>query len=1004
MNVGRISFMDQGIENLRAGLVANQANEYQLRWLRVILWVNILVLSLLWGWAWLTAVSSVTTWIIFAFLLAGMVAQGLVYRQRLHAAVLLLVLGCYLGLTLNLYWSTQFWVLSVLGNWGLITLGYLFGTHRLAGGFTAVVVLTPPLIWLLPGSALTAVPLSLLLLLGALTIGHAALLYWLSCDMRTSSAQAHSTSRELVYHKRLLEDINTRLEKRVAERTAALAETNDKLLDSVEEYQAAMKELRLLESALKHTGDAVVLIKRHDSGELFLQYANSAVTNLFGYAPEAVLGQSPRILFDPLPPEFETDDIPTAAVSREMTIERKNGSELWVEMTLTAVLTSIPGKYWVAVLRDISQRKQVEQQLRLMESVATKTHNGVIILDTADPHPQIAYVNDGFQKLTGYALNTAVGQTLNWLYGPTTAPDTIYSVTEALRHAQPLTAELAIYRHDQTPVWCTLNLTPVHDDTDTLSHWVAIMTDISNRKELDEQLLLLNAVVANATEGVIITKVTPDDSVITYVNQAFAHITGQEIDDMIGHNVQELIATYADPDTIKAWMNSYDQHHNNMLETRLVRADGSTFWGQLMMWPIYQQTEATALEPVEYWVTMIRDVTAAHEMEEKFNQAQKLEAIGRLAGGVAHDFNNLLTILLSYSDHLLYMDDMPEAAESYLKAMYKASKQAANLTRQLLAFSRRQVTRLERLQLNDLMRDMERMISRLIGEDINIQLQLDPDLHPITADAGQLQQILMNLAVNARDAMPNGGTLTVQTANVTLYEQSKTPLSLPPGDYITWSIRDSGEGMSDETIARIFEPFFTTKAVDKGTGLGLSTVYGIVQQSGGDIRVSSELDKGTVFTIFLPRAHAGDVDGEAWPLLPEEMAEDNRATAVAPRRTILVVEDEEEVRVIIASILDSHGYNVLVATDGDDAWQLYQQHTDKIDLLLTDVVMPHLSGPELVNQIKATGRHLPVLYMTGYPQDFITTYGPVDQQHILNKPFTSADLLVSVQQHVASRT
>ncbi|MCA9981864.1 MAG: PAS domain-containing protein, partial [Anaerolineales bacterium] len=461
-----------------------------------------------------------------------LIGEWLLYRRQLKPAYYLLVVSFYIVLTINLYLSATVWFLSIIGYFGLITLSFLFSERSQGVFLTAVIVLTIFIFhFFIPTTAYLPPPAVTFSVACAIPL-HAIIIFWLTQVLSQGFQQAQKQSealtmvnQELAHHKHLLE-------KHVQERTAELAATNDKLQLTVEEYRSLVKELRLLESAVEHTSDAIVLINtRFDTGQAkhYLQYINPAFTRLLGYAPADVLGQSPEVLFGPektavLLSLLTSTSLPPEGLTEELVIARQNDTELWVEVNFTAVWQNHQLDYWVAVLRDISQRKQVEQQLRLMESVATKTHNGVAILDTSLPQPQMAYVNDGFCRLTGHTADTAVGKTLDWLYGPATNPDTSRQIQDATNNHSPLTAELVLYRQDNTPIWCALNLTPVFNHDNELTHWVTILTDISHRKELDEQLLMLNAVVANATEGVVITKIqadTPDQNIVTYVNQAF---------------------------------------------------------------------------------------------------------------------------------------------------------------------------------------------------------------------------------------------------------------------------------------------------------------------------------------------------------------------------------------------------------------------------------------------------------------------------------------------------
>ena len=375
-----------------------------------------------------------------------------------------------------------------------------------------------------------------------------------------------------------------------------------------------------------------------------------------------------------------------------------------------------------------------------------------------------------------------------------------------------------------------------------------------------------------------------------------------------------------------------------------------------------------------------RDVTERRDLEEQLRQAQKMEAIGRLAGGVAHDFNNLLTVITGHSDLLLSMPDLSEDDRESITAIQEAGERAAALTRQLLGFSRQTMLQPKVLDVNEVVEETGKMLRRLIGEDILFTTLLAPDLSHVKVDPGQLDQVLMNLAINARDAMPRGGALTVETANVVLDESYKDILlNCQPGPHVMLAMTDNGCGMTRDIQARVFEPFFTTKKPGKGTGLGLAMVFGIVQQSGGCIHVYSEPGSGSTFRIYLPAADEPIADAG-----DPAVAVDLRGT-----ETILLVEDDEAVRRLALRCLEMNGYTALTAVDGTDALRVVADHTGPLDLVLTDVVMPNMGGPELVRGLRAQIPELKVLFTSGYTDDAVVRHGLLQANvAFLQKPYT----------------
>jgi two-component system cell cycle sensor histidine kinase/response regulator CckA len=392
-------------------------------------------------------------------------------------------------------------------------------------------------------------------------------------------------------------------------------------------------------------------------------------------------------------------------------------------------------------------------------------------------------------------------------------------------------------------------------------------------------------------------------------------------------------------------------------------------------------------------VATLRDVTREVQLEEQFQQAQKMEALGRLAGGIAHDFNNLLTVI-HLSTRLLERQLRPEdPLWEHVQRVRQTGDRAAKLTKQLLSFSRREVIDPHVVSVNRIVGDLERMLQRIIGEDVQLVTDLQEELWAVRADPAQMEQVVMNLVVNARDAMPHGGTLTIKTRNVTLSPAYVAfHVDAEPGEHVLLSVVDTGEGMDVTVKAHLFEPFFTTKQRGQGTGLGLSTVFGIVKQNRGHIRVESEPGQGTVFHIYLPRCLDADVTAAAPIGLPDAQH------AKGPERVVLVVEDDEAVRTLTTRVLQSYGCQILQASNGIDALRLSREYHGRIDLLVTDVVMPLMDGKKLADDLQATRPEMAVLYMSGYADNILLDPDTLPPgTAFLSKPFTVDDLIQKVQ-------
>jgi two-component system, cell cycle sensor histidine kinase and response regulator CckA len=419
---------------------------------------------------------------------------------------------------------------------------------------------------------------------------------------------------------------------------------------------------------------------------------------------------------------------------------------------------------------------------------------------------------------------------------------------------------------------------------------------------------------------------------------------------------------------------------------RLLRRDGGVIWVLANASPVQDASGSTL-----YFLVYVRDVTERKNLEDQLRQAQKMEAVGQLAGGVAHDFNNLLTAIIGNGELLLRAIEPEDPRRLDVLEINRAAHRAATLVRQLLAFSRKQVLQPRVVDLNTVVTDLSAMLGRVIGEHVELRLELQPELGRVLADPGQLEQVITNLAVNARDAMPSGGTLTIRTADVDAADvPGQTPESMSlVGPLVELTVRDDGVGMDERTLARLFEPFFTTKELGRGTGLGLATVYGIVRQSGGHIRVNSRLHHGSTFTVYLPR-----VEGTG------ERADESPGWTDQPRAagTVLVVEDEVSVRRLACRVLRARGYRVLEAGEGGEALRLLRQHEGPVDLVLTDIIMPGLSGPALVERLLLDAPHLKVLYITGYSEEAIRQQGVLPAGGaLLEKPFTAHQLAERVR-------
>jgi PAS domain S-box-containing protein len=584
-------------------------------------------------------------------------------------------------------------------------------------------------------------------------------------------------------------------------------------------------------------------------------------------------------------------------------------------------------------------------------------------------------VNEAFERLTG--LKNVVGKPVSEVIPGIRelSPELFEAYGRVASTGIPETFEFDFKSQSQ---WLIISVYSPARGT-----FVAVFDDITERKRAEAELRLQSAALNAAANGIVITD---RDGSIAWINPAFTALTGYSAEEAIGKNPRELVKSGVHDqafykhlwDTIltgNVW-------HGEMTNRR---KDGTLYAEDMTITPVKD-----AGGEITHFIAIKRDLTEEKRLEAQFLQAQKMESVGRLAGGIAHDFNNLLTVINGTADLASMKLREGDPLRTVFLHIRQAGDRAASLTRQLLAFSRKQIMKPEVLNLSTLVADLRSMLQRLIREDIDLVVVPAQDLGSVRADPGQIEQVVINLVVNARDAMPDGGTLTIETRDVQLDEaQAGMHPSMQPGPHVMLAVSDTGVGMDEATRMRIFEPFFTTKEQGKGTGLGLATVYGIVKQSGGSIWVYSELGKGTTFKIYLPRV--GEV--------ARTVRRVRTLTAVPGTETILIVEDEEVLRDLATHILQSAGYTVLTASSGGEALLLLEHHDGPVHLVLTDVVLPGISGLDLAKRVAEAHPEIKVLFTSGYTNDAILRNGVLDKlTHFIGKPYTMAELTHKVRE------
>jgi PAS domain S-box-containing protein len=675
----------------------------------------------------------------------------------------------------------------------------------------------------------------------------------------------------------------------------------------------------------------------------------------------------------------------------------KDGNVVWVESNYVVILDEEgrpAGMRGVNI--DINERKRAETELRFQKSLSDSqteaSIDGILVVSNED---KILSFNQRFVEiwnvpeeiLAKKSDETALNHVLNQLRDP---EEFLSGVKYLYEHTEEKSRDEISLKDGRT---LDRYSAPIRSPQGEYFGRVWFFRDITARKQAEEALRESEEKYRDLVENAhdIIYSHDLQGNYIS-VNRAAEYITGYTQEESLRLNFGDTITPECLPRAREMMRAKLAGEKVTAYELDLLSKDGRTVTVEVNTKLMYEDGAPVGVQGIARDITERKQMEKAlRESEEQLRQSQKMEAIGQLAGGVAHDFNNLLTAINGYSGLALQRIQEQSPIKPYLEEIKKAGDRAANLTRQLLAFGRKQILQPMPLNLNDVISDLNKMLRRLIGEDIRLAARLDLDLKKVKADPGQIEQVLVNLVVNARDAMPRGGNLTIETSNVQLDDEyASHHVGVQPGSYAMLAVSDTGSGMTEEIKAKIFEPFFTTKEKGKGTGLGLSTVYGIVKQSGGNIWVYSEIDHGTTFKIYLPQVEA--------PIKPVQVKTEDQSLA-GGTETVLLVEDEDVVRGLAQRILEQAGYRVIAANGGEEALALCETHTEPIDLLLTDVVMPQTSGKQLAERLTALRPQTKVLFMSGYTDEAIVHHGVLDTNvEFIQKPFTPTALAKKVRQ------
>lgn len=642
----------------------------------------------------------------------------------------------------------------------------------------------------------------------------------------------------------------------------------------------------------------------------------------------------------------------------------------------------------LVVAHDITERKQVEEELRKSEGrFRLVWENATDGMRLTDGQGTVLAVNEAFCRMVGKPRTEVEGYPMSAVYASADHDRILRKHIERFASREvPAYLERQMTLRNGRNIWLEVSNCFIETDP-SRPLLLGVFRDVTDRKRAEEALRRseqrLSLHVQQTPLGVIEWNL---DFRVTAWNPAAEAIFGYTAAEAIGSHASFIVPESARGHVDAVWSTLLAQQGGQRSTNENVRKDGATIFCEWYNTPLINDEGSVVAV-----ASLVEDVTEHKKLEEQFLQAQKMEAVGRLSGGIAHDFNNLLGVIIGFSDLLRERIQGDDVAHRHIDQIRKAGDSAARLTRQLLAFSRTQVLKPQVLDLNSVISDTGKMLPRLIGEDIKLITVGVPDLGRVKADPGQIEQVILNLVVNARDAMPKGGKLTIETANVVLDESyTRSHAAVVPGRYVMLTVSDTGVGMDADIQAHIFEPFFTTKEKGKGTGLGLATVYGIVKQSGGNIWVYSEPGKGTTFKIYLPR-----VDAKAETTGVQVMPEATEGGS----ETILLVEDAEALRALAREVLERAGYTVLDALDGSEGVRVAEQHKTPIHLLLTDVVMPGMSGRDVAEQVKRHHPETKVLFMSGYTDNSIVHHGILEEGvAFLSKPFASEVLVRKIRQ------
>jgi PAS domain S-box-containing protein len=756
------------------------------------------------------------------------------------------------------------------------------------------------------------------------------------------------------------------------------------ITDITAHKQAGTAPLRLA-AIVEFSEDAII---GKDLNSIITSW-NRGAEKIFGYTASEMVGNSIMRLI----PEDRGDEenqilgkikCGESVEHFETLRQTKDGRLIDVSVTASPIRDATGKPIGVSkVARDITQRKRAEQQLTLLNTCVSNL-NDIVLVTEADPldepGPRIVFVNEAFERITGYTSAETLGRSPRFLQGERTDRRVLSEIREALAQRKPIRREIINYGKDGTEYWLDMDIVPIFDTVGKCTHFAAVERDITERKQAEEQIAEQAAFLDKARDAILVRDL---EGKILFWNNGAERMYGWTHQEAVGQNIGGLL--YTDPkkfEELNGLTISQGEWHGELQHLTKDRRELTIE----ARWTLIRDNEGRPKSVL----AINTDITEKKKIEAQFMRAQRMESIGTLAGGVAHDLNNILAPIMMSIDILKTLANDPQAM-TILETIEVSAKRGADIVRQVLSFARGLEGQRIEVQPKHLFKDLENIIKDTFPKDIRLQFSIPNDIWTILGDPTQVHQILLNLCVNARDAMPNGGNLTIAVENCVLDEQyAAMNIQAKPGRYVNISVTDSGTGMPADLIDKIFEPFFTTKALNKGTGLGLSTVMAIVKSHDGIINVYSEPGKGTTFKVYLPAMETS-----------LEARKEQSEAASLPRgngETVLVVDDEASILTITSQTLQAFGYRVVTAIDGADALSVYVQHRNEIAVVLTDMMMPVLDGPATIHALMRINPAVKIIAASGLNANGgVAKASGAGIKHFLTKPYTAGTLLKTMR-------